>query len=364
MRFLTAALLALTLTPALAQEPVTLERIMADPDWIGNKPENAYWDDSSQAVYYVQKRVGERIRDPYRLTLIDARAEPVAPGLPGSSNASRRYNADRSAVVWTEDGDVFWRALPGGAVTQLTRSAARERDAQFVLGRNAVSYRNGAGYVVHDLATGAVQQLADLKFEDDPDEEETFDALRENQRRLYETVVEDKRRADALDDYRESRSKESDAAAPLPLYLGKKLEEAGMALSPDARHLLVVTRPKDFKRGKRGVHSRGAVIQLGRQRDVKARGAQRLGDPKPDPLLPASDKRKRRHALGGLRPQQAANRAAGSRLAAAVRADNDIEAFAEQIISAAEFESRLLEAGHAAHLEASQLHDTASFCSR
>lgn len=253
MRLTTAALLALTLAAAHAQEPVTLERIMADPDWIGNKPENAYWDDSSQAVYYERKRAGERIRDPYRLTLIDAKAEPVAPGLPASSNASRRYNADRTAVVWTQDGDVFWRRLPAGEVRQLTQTASAERDAQFVIGREAVSYRNGAGYVVHDLVSGGVRQLADLRFEDDPDEAETFDALRENQRRLYETVVEDARRDKALDDYREQRRAESEAGAPLPIYLGKKLEEAGMALSPDARHLLLVTQPEDSERGKRGV---------------------------------------------------------------------------------------------------------------
>ncbi|MEO1595908.1 MAG: prolyl oligopeptidase family serine peptidase [Pseudomonadota bacterium] len=253
MRRILAVLAAFAVTSAFAQEPVTLERIMADPDWIGNKPENPWWDDSSQAVYYLQKRAGERIRDPFRLTLIDARAELVAPGLPASSNASRVYNADRSAVVWSENGDVFWRALPDGDVQQLTRTTARERDAQFVLGRSAVSYRNGAGFVVHDLESGAVAQLADLRFSDDPDADEGFDTLRESQRRIYETVVEVERQKDALADHEEARQAESAAAAPLPIYLGKKIEEAGMALSPDARHLLIVTQPKDFKRGKRGV---------------------------------------------------------------------------------------------------------------
>ena len=253
MRRIFAALAACAVTSAFAQEPVTLERIMADPDWIGNKPENPWWDDSSQAVYYLQKRAGERIRDPYRLTLIDARAELVAPEMPASSNASRAYNADRSAVVWTENGDVFWRALPDGDVQQLTRTTARERDAQFVLGRSAVSYRNGAGYVMHDLDSGAVAQLADLRFAEDPDADEGFDTLRESQRRIYETVVEVERQRDALADYREARQTESAAGAPLPIYLGKKIEEAGMALSPDARHLLIVTQPKGFKRGKRGV---------------------------------------------------------------------------------------------------------------
>lgn len=247
-------LFALLLAPftTLQAQVVTLETIMADPDWIGNAPERVYWDDDSRRIFYEQKRVGEDIRDPFSVATENGEIAPVAPGKPDSSNASRRYNVDRSAVVWTQDGDVFTRSLPGGAVRQLTRTSAAERDANFVTGNNAVSYRTAVGYVVHDLATGGTRQLLDLRFAEDPDKDEKFDTLRASQRRIYETIVEDARREQAVEDARRERQQASASGAPLPLYLGKNLEEAAQALSPDARFLLLVTQPDDYERGKRG----------------------------------------------------------------------------------------------------------------
>src|SRR5512135_2363916 len=65
MRSLLAVLLVLAaLAPALAQpvaplpkDEITLERIMADPDWIGNSPEDPYWSDDGSAVYFFKKRL-------------------------------------------------------------------------------------------------------------------------------------------------------------------------------------------------------------------------------------------------------------------------------------------------------------------
>ncbi len=251
-KFPAAALILFFASAAFAQD-VTLETIMADPDWIGNAPERPYWADDSESVYYVQKRVGEDIRDPFRVSVAGTGPVAVEPGAPQSSNASRRYNDARNAVVWTDDGDVFVRTLPDGAIRQLTRSVDSERDAQFVTGMNAVSYTTSAGFVVHDLATGSVAQLLDLKFADDPDKDEKFDTLRENQRRIYETVVEEARRADVIKEEGRERRVASGIAPPQPLYLGKDLESARQVLSPDARHLLLVTRPAKHKRGKRGI---------------------------------------------------------------------------------------------------------------
>ena len=69
-----------------------LEQIMADPDWIGNRPEGAYWSDSGEAVFFNQKRRGERIRDWYRVAADGGEIqEPDARGLTASSNAGRVY---------------------------------------------------------------------------------------------------------------------------------------------------------------------------------------------------------------------------------------------------------------------------------
>jgi hypothetical protein len=53
------------------EKKITLEQIMADPDWFGRAPESWYWGDDNQTVFYQQKRLGNPLRDLYRLHISD-----------------------------------------------------------------------------------------------------------------------------------------------------------------------------------------------------------------------------------------------------------------------------------------------------
>ncbi|MFZ2754567.1 MAG: S9 family peptidase, partial [Lysobacteraceae bacterium] len=69
-----AALPALFASPFVSAQALTLDRIMADPDWIGGGVEQAWWSwDGSQALYR-RKREGATIRDVWQV--------PVAGGAP------------------------------------------------------------------------------------------------------------------------------------------------------------------------------------------------------------------------------------------------------------------------------------------
>jgi hypothetical protein len=62
---------------ALAAEEPDLELIMSDPDWIGNEPTGCYWSDFGDAVYYRQKRQGEKFDDLYRVPAAGGNPERV-----------------------------------------------------------------------------------------------------------------------------------------------------------------------------------------------------------------------------------------------------------------------------------------------
>lgn len=250
------ACLALLACVAIADDPtaVTLEQIMADPDWIGNAPENVYWSDDSRSVYYDQKRIGESIRDRFRVAVDDATVTPIAASAtPSDSNASRSYSADGSAVAWVDHGDVFLRNLPDGPVRQLTRTVADERGVQWLLGERAVAYERDGQFYRHNIDSGAVHQLANLQFADDPNQAKPFDALRENQRRIYTSVVEDKRREEARAAHQREAQSARAGGAPLPMYLDKTLRPVFAALSPTGGQIIVVTEPKDHKAGQAGI---------------------------------------------------------------------------------------------------------------
>ena len=77
-RLLTALLLA-GLAPLASAQPaarITLEQAMADPDWIGNAVEQAWWSWDGTSAYYSQKRIGATIRDTFRVPVTGGVAIP------------------------------------------------------------------------------------------------------------------------------------------------------------------------------------------------------------------------------------------------------------------------------------------------
>ena len=56
--FLVAVLSICALAPATHAEPLTLERIMADPDWIGPPVERPFWSLDGGSILFSLKQIG------------------------------------------------------------------------------------------------------------------------------------------------------------------------------------------------------------------------------------------------------------------------------------------------------------------
>src|ERR1700680_2786261 len=154
---------------APAREELTLEQIMADPDWIGNPPKNPYWAGDGRAVYFERKRPGSPLRDLYRLRLDERQprlvpdAERGAAGAPGGA-----ISRDRRWMTYARDGDVFLENVATGAVRQLTRTAEAKTDPRFMAGDSRVSFRVKETVFVYDLRSGLISQPADLRLAKGP----------------------------------------------------------------------------------------------------------------------------------------------------------------------------------------------------
>lgn len=255
MRFrFTALIILLTFSLiALADEGPDLERIMSDPDWIGNAPSEAWWSDDGQSVYYLQKREGEKFNDLYRVAASGGQAVLVeAHEESASSNESRVYNADRTAVAWVQRGDVWLRDLQSGDTRQISRTTTGESRPMFMADGRQVAYLADGRYHVFDPASGLTREVADLKFEKDPDADPAFNTLREQQMRVFETLRREKRRDEASSDHQENRQGADPSGAPLPIWLGDEYEELNRTLSPSGHHMLVSVKKKGAESGKSG----------------------------------------------------------------------------------------------------------------
>ncbi len=298
--------------PAAAQPPsppgeLTLERIMADPDWIGNAPEDAYWADDSKAAYYEQKRQGSEIRDLFRLDLSAAGTPTkVADAERGSvSVAGGEWSADRTKKVYVREGDVYVRDLTSGEVRQLTRTADRETDAVFLTGvgdgDSRVAYQRGDSLYVRDLATGLETQAADVLTEKDPEKEDAEDEadadfLERQQERLFQVIRKDK----AEDKAERDRERELQAAdptrPPLPFYLGDDVDVTGTSLSPSGRWMLVAVADADRDRGEKALMPE-YVTESGYVETEKERPKVGTGDGKGERLLLLDLERHTMHEL-------------------------------------------------------------------
>jgi dipeptidyl aminopeptidase/acylaminoacyl peptidase len=165
-----------TLTPAINAEResshnkiITLEQIMADPDWFGRAPESWYWGDDSNTVFYKQKQLGTPLRDLFVYALnSDENGQKVNLAEHHIANdKNAKLNSSLSHEVYTYMGNVFVKELNSNTVKQLTFTSANEANAMFLTNGN-IAYQIGNVFYSHNLATGQVIELANLQMTDKP----------------------------------------------------------------------------------------------------------------------------------------------------------------------------------------------------
>lgn len=248
---LASAVIAGSVHVAQAAEPLTLETVMADPDWIGNAVEQAWWSLDGKTALYQRKREGATIRDLWQVPVAGGAPAKVGDAARADLDAARAvYDATRSRAAFARNGDIFVRDLRSGALTQLTRTEAQESRPQWSRD-GALVWRTGNDWYRWTAALGAMQ-ASNLQAADDPAKAPPADDLRDRQLRLIETLKTDRDRREAARAQEVALRRADPTRAPLPTYLGKGVEIADSALSPDGRWLLVVTTAKGADGGQGG----------------------------------------------------------------------------------------------------------------
>jgi hypothetical protein len=153
---------------AQATDIITLEQVMADPDWFGRAPESWYWGDDSNTVFYKQKQLGNPLRDLYAMDASGNNVKQVALSEQHKvADSNGVMNASRTHKTYIFNGDVFLKDIASTVVKQLTFTSSHERNALF-LTNGDVAYQVGNAFYVHNFASGQIKELASLKMSDKP----------------------------------------------------------------------------------------------------------------------------------------------------------------------------------------------------
>ena len=237
-----------TQTEAASGE-LTIKQIMADQDWVARSPSSAYWMADSSGVLYQQKRAGSVVSDWYHLPLGGEEAHKVPlEKLHNYAYNDGVYNADRSLLAYTFEGNVFVRDLAAGETRQLTRDDARQSQLVF-LTDGRLAYREGNDFFAVDVGTGLTVQLATLATRSKPEAvSEPKDFIAQEQVELIQFVQKERRDRQDRADHDAELAAANDSLAPQPFYLGDNKQIVAASLSPAGDKMIVaITSPQSWR---------------------------------------------------------------------------------------------------------------------
>jgi dipeptidyl aminopeptidase/acylaminoacyl peptidase len=246
-----AAAFALPCVAEPASEPgISLEKIMADPDWIGPPVKEPYWSADGRAVYYSLKRSGSPIVDLHRVELTNGKDEVVDGAAMAGADGPAVYDRAGKRAAFVRNHDIFVRDLSRGRLTQITRTPQAERAPRFSADGRLLSFRVDNDWFVHDFSNGVTAPAAIVKAEKDPNAQPAADDLRDMQLRTFSTLKKLHDDAETVRKHGEALQKADVSRAAPPFYLGEEASILDTELSPDARWMLVITEPKAHVRGR------------------------------------------------------------------------------------------------------------------
>lgn len=240
------SLLVAAAAAATGAAELSLERIMADPDWLGRQPENPYWADDGRSVYFERKVAGSQERRLHQVALDGTALREYGAGERHQADfRGGVWSADRRLKAYARNGDLFVKDVDAGVVRQLTRTAAEDADPRFMAGDDRIRFRRDGQIFVRELDSGLEYQPVVLRFEEDPDAQAPDTYHSRQQARLLQHVRE--RKADEqAERARDRTARRSDPTrVPEPVYLGDAVALKAAELSPDGRFMLLVLMPED-----------------------------------------------------------------------------------------------------------------------
>ena len=232
--------------PGDASIRLTMEQIMAHPDWLGRQAENEFWSADSQFIYYQRKREGSELRDWYRRSIHDSSRDngeqvPLAE-LHQMGAANAVYSSDGRLQAYIFQGNLFVHDSESGAIRQLTRTQDAQRDPQF-LTDGRLAYRTGWQYFAVDPQTGLTEQLFSIRTEDAPKAPAVpASYLAQEQHKLIDFIALQHRNQQERHQQEQTLKQQNPAMPPQSIYVGRNKHIVDASLSPQGNYLLVAVR--------------------------------------------------------------------------------------------------------------------------
>ena len=234
-----------------AEQAITLEKIMSDPKWMGNSPQNPKWLPNSRQVIYQQNRQQGVIKDIIKLDVDNGQSQTVTmDALHLAKQSDLTFNAKRSVAAWAFKGDIYLQELATDKVTQLTATSQRESSPQFLNDGRLLFWVGDTSYTV---ATDSfrTREFLKLTMDDKPEAPEVKDDLiAKEQHKLIQYVAKQQAASVERFQYKNELAKKNKGLNRNEFYFGKGNYLVGGAVAPTGDKAIVVTAKSSSWRGK------------------------------------------------------------------------------------------------------------------
>lgn len=159
-------ILSLLLLSAVAQAqqaiPLTVEKIMRDPKWIGVAPTNYRWSADSKTVFFSWNPENKEKDQPYRVSVLSNKPELTDDKIVEKEIGNNyTYNKDRSLSLYEKGGDIYFYNFKNKTESRLTNTIERETAARFLF-NNEIVFQRGDNIFQLNLATNELKQLTNF----------------------------------------------------------------------------------------------------------------------------------------------------------------------------------------------------------
>ncbi|MBO9205106.1 MULTISPECIES: S9 family peptidase [Niastella] len=145
--------------------PLTVEKIMRDPKWMGTSPSNLQWTADGKYLLFNWNPEKAVVDSLYYIT-------PTATTPQKSTGAFRqtavgdnqaRYNAQHDQYVYAYEGDIYLSSIKTGIRRRITKTVAVESNPQFSFNDRQIVYTREQNAWAWDVQTGETSQLTNFQ---------------------------------------------------------------------------------------------------------------------------------------------------------------------------------------------------------
>ena len=161
-KYLVFFLLLSSITQAQQLAPLTVQKIMRDPKWMGVAPTNYRWSADSKSVFFSWNPENKEKDQSYKVNVLTNKPETTEDSAAEkAAGATYAYNKDKSLGLFEKGGDIYFYNFKLKKEARLTNTVDRESGAKFLY-NNDIVFQRGDNLFQLSLLTSETKQLTNF----------------------------------------------------------------------------------------------------------------------------------------------------------------------------------------------------------